>query len=256
MLDVANNFPWYDGYWLRRYYAAREYLARNRPDKLAEFVATIDRLRTRLDFQPVEVKSFLDPDTLQEAREVVRSIPQGQLELHEMHSFGRFIVHNHAWFTDLQQRLASRVAELVGEEVEPRYNFLSMYTHLGVCPLHMDGPDAKWTIDICLDQSYEWPIHFGPIGTWPTPDQQYGPDWRGEVLANTPFTSFTLQPGDALVFSGSAQFHYRDTIRRENKRDFCNLLFLHYVPKGLIPASKTENWAELFDEPAISFEDS
>ena len=31
----------------------------------------------------------------------------------------------------------------------------------------MDAPDAKWTLDLCNEQSDAWPIHFSRIMPWP-----------------------------------------------------------------------------------------
>jgi hypothetical protein len=65
----------------------------------------------------------------------------------------------------MQRELVARVSDLVGEEVEPSYNFLSLYTRMGIFEPHLDAPSAKWTLDICIDQSEPWPIYFSQITT-------------------------------------------------------------------------------------------
>jgi hypothetical protein len=87
----------------------------------------------------------------------VASLRPTDLELHEARTFGRFVVHDHPYFTELQQHIVPLVSAAVGEPVEAAYNFLSLYGGLGVCPPHMDSPEAKWTLDLCLNQSAPWP---------------------------------------------------------------------------------------------------
>lgn len=51
------------------------------------------------------------------------------------------------------------MSEAADEAVEAGYNaFLSLYDRLGVCPVHLDSPEAKWTLDLYIDQSVCWPI--------------------------------------------------------------------------------------------------
>lgn len=249
----SKSFPWYDGYWLENYYAAMDWFAQNKPEKLKEFKSQTDKFHTRQDFEVIAVEKFLDTDTIAEANELVASIRTENLENHELFTFGRMVVHDHDFFNKLQQDLAPKVGELVGEPVEPCYNFLSLYNNFGVCPVHMDAPQAKWTVDICLDQSYEWPIKFSDIMPWPDGSKEFGEDWQDEIVngGDYQFTDYTLQPGNALIFSGSAQFHYRDKINRGNKGDYCNLVFLHYVPAGTVKLSRTSNWKEMFDAPDL-----
>jgi len=151
--------------------------------------------------------------------------------------------------------MTARVSALVGEEVEPCYNFFSMYWAMGICPVHMDAPQAKWTVDICIDQSDIWPIHFSRILPWPEPKDSYPDDWQAQIKSDPTlgFQSFELHPGNAIIFSGSSQYHYRDRIKNEAGKGFCNLIFLHYVPKGTNVFTDPENWAEYFGVPELKF---
>ncbi len=249
----TKSFPWYDGYWLENYYAALEWFAANAPEKLEAFQSRTDAFHTRQDFDVIVLEKFLDDDTTAQANELITQIRSNDLKNHELFTFGRMVVHNHEFFNDLQEKLAPKVGELVGEPVEPCYNFLSLYNNLGVCPVHMDAPQAKWTVDICLDQSYEWPIKFSQIMPWPDGSKEFKDDWQDEIINGDEyeFTSHTLQPGNALIFSGSSQFHYRDKINRGNKGDYCNLVFLHYVPEGTRDLSSTSKWSKIFDVPNL-----
>ena len=66
------------------------------------------------------------------------------------------------------------------------------------------------------------------------------------------FTPHTLQPGEAVVFSGSSQWHYRDAIPDTGTGQFCDLLFFHFIPKGSAELVKPENWARIFGIPGLS----
>ena len=99
--------------------------------------------RTRPDFQVRLFERPFDDHTLHEIRRVVLSLRPTDLELHEARAFGRFVVHDHPFFTELQQRTVPLVSEAVGEPVETSYNFLSLYGSQGVCPPHMDSPEGK-----------------------------------------------------------------------------------------------------------------
>ncbi len=109
---------------------------------LRGFVEAFRVLHTRQDFETTLVKQPFDDACLSDIRRVATSLRPTDLELHEARSFGRFIVHDHPFFTELQERVAPFVSDIVGERVESGYNFLSLYTNMGVCPVHMDAPQA------------------------------------------------------------------------------------------------------------------
>jgi hypothetical protein len=165
------------------------------------------------------------------------------------------VVHDHPFFTELQERTVALVSEAVGEPVEAAYNFLSMYTAKGVCAVHMDAPEAKWTLDLCVDQSAPWPIHFSQVLPWPDPaSDNWGEAWE-EKIKRSPahrFTAHALEPGQAVVFSGSSQFHYREPMTRASGRSFCNLLFFHYIPRGTLELIRPESWARRFGIAELS----
>jgi hypothetical protein len=253
-MDQKYKFPWYDGFWLGCYYGALDIIDEFAPEKRAQFVAEIDRFRTSKNFDVKHMDNFLDDETIAHVRQMIEDIKKEELEKHEVMSFGRLVVHDMDFFTKLSKRLAPKIGALVGEEVEPCYNFLSLYSNIGICPMHMDTPQAKWTVDICIDQSFEWPIYFSPVLDWPTPDGDFSKGWEDRMLSDDtlPFSKNTLQPGNAIIFAGSSQFHYRDRIFRGKSDDFCNLVFFHYVPKGTLELVEPRNWASIFDIPQLS----
>ena len=228
------DLKWYDSVWLNKYLAAKDVIARVAPARLQDFVDSFDVLRTDPSFCVTDMPALVDVEALSKIKSIIRSIPMQTMELHEMKRFGRFVVHNHETFTEMQRELVGRVSDLVGEEVEPSYNFLCLYTRMGICEPHLDAPSAKWTLDICIDQNEPWPIHFSQIVPWPEERLPLGDDWLA-AIKNAPhlkFQSKVLTPGNGIIFSGSSQWHYRDALPQGNNKGFCDLLFFHYIPKG------------------------
>lgn len=245
---------WYDSIWLAKFIEAKAIVARVAPARLNDFAASFDGLRVPADFSQRFLPGFLCAGQLERIRETVLAIPMDKLEMHEIKAFGRFIVHDWPAFTALQAELVEQVSALAGEPVEPSYNFLSLYTKMGICQPHLDSPSAKWTLDICLAQSEPWPIHFSQAVPWP--------ENRDELRAIAPqaikadprlaFTEETLTPGDAILFSGTNQWHYRDALPPAPGKQFCDLLFLHYIPRGTAELIQPSNWARLFDIPELA----
>ena len=166
----SSLYPWYDSIWLAKYTAAKAIIKRVKPDALSAFEEAFSVFHTRPDFKEKLLEQVLDDEMLGKLRRVVKSLKPAEFELHEVRSFKRFVVHDHPLVTELQATLVLLVSELVGEAVEPNYNFLSLYSGMGVCPLHMDTPEAKWTLDLCLNQSEAWPIYFSQVQRWPEID--------------------------------------------------------------------------------------
>ncbi len=248
-------YPWYDSEWLSKYVEAKATIRAVKPDALAGFVDAFRILHTRPDFQVKLLEQPFDTATLGEIRRVAASLRPTDLELHEARRFGRFVVHDHPFFTELQQRVVPLVSELVRESVETSYNFLSLYTASGVCSVHMDAPSAKWTLDLCIDQGSPWPIHFSEVQPWPDSVAEVwrNDGWEEKIKQSRSidFTPYTLRPGQAVIFSGSSQWHYRDPMPKASGKQFCNLLFFHFIPRGTAELVKPQNWARLFGIPEL-----
>lgn len=251
---MADDPQWYDSIWLGKYLAARDIVAARAPERLTEFVDRFAGLRTNPDFTVRRLPQLLDAATLAAIRQARHKLEPAQLELHEVKRFGRFIVHDLPEFTRLQHRLTELVSQAAGEAVEPSYNFLSLYTKMGICEPHLDAPSAKWTLDICIDQSEPWPIYLSQIVPWPEESADLGEDWQASIKADPQlnFSPEVLMPGDAILFSGSSQWHYRDALPPGEGKRFCDLLFLHYIPKGTGEIVRPGNWARHFGIPELA----
>jgi hypothetical protein len=250
----ASRENWYDAAWLAKFIEAKTIVARVAPSRLREFDAAFDVLRVPPDFSQRFLAGLLSADQLERVRETVRAIPMDKLELHEIEKFGRFIVHDWPEFTALQAELVDVVSEAANEAVEPSYNFLSLYTKMGVCQPHLDTPSAKWTLDVCIGQSEPWPIHFSQPIAWPERLEDLRETAPDELTANSAlyFTAEVLMLGDAILFSGTNQWHYREALPPRPGKQFCDLLFFHYVPFGTADLIQPRNWARLFDIPQLA----
>lgn len=246
-LRQVPEVPWYDAHFLRFFETAKLYLAAVRPDALERFEAGFAPLRTPPDFAVREIEGIFTPAILDDVRHEVASLPAATLELHELATFGRHVVHDHPPFLALQKAMTAQVSALAGCDLEPGYNFLSLYGNAGRCRLHMDHPVSMYTLDICIDQDVEWPIWFSEVIDWP--DRHALAHFDAErVRQSVPLTPYVLRPNNAILFSGSGQWHYRDAMPAPG---FCNLLFFHYFPKGCLDLVESSNWPGLFDIPEL-----
>jgi hypothetical protein len=246
---------WYDAVWLAKYIEAKAIVARVAPSRLDEFVRAFEVLRPPAGYTGQRfVPGFFSPELIAHIRETIRQIPMDRLEMHEIKRFGRFVVHDWPEFTALQETLVERVSELAGEPVEPSYNFLSLYTKMGVCQPHLDAPSAKWTLDICIDQSEPWPISFSQIVPWPETLDELRAISFDTIKADPGlrFREEVLMPGDAILFTGTNQWHYRDALPPGPGKRFCELLFFHFFPRGAKELVYPSNWASTFGIPELA----
>jgi hypothetical protein len=171
--------------------------------------------------------------TIVELKKIASEVELKETDKHEIEHFGRLVVRGLPYVDKLQKRISDLVGDLVGEPVEPCYNFLSLYWEMGVCNVHMDAPFAKWTVDFCIEQSTTWPIHFSKVVPWPEDWEESGDDWK-DTIRDDPanqFEPYEMQEGEALIFSGSSQWHYRNPIERKLDTNFCHLLFSTLFPR-------------------------
>lgn len=247
----SSTFNWYDRNFHKRFAAAITFLETVRPQAAKVLSEGLEPLRTDKSFSTVQLTEILADRDFAEANavadgfdawETARSANSGN----EIANFGRRLVRNHPFFNKIQARLVDLVSSYAGEEVEPSYNFLSLYGANGRCASHLDSPSAKWTLDICLNQSSGWPISIGRVSDWPL-NSTIGLNRDRRTAPDSQFETYTLRRNEALLFSGSAQWHFRKAISGAVKPTFCNLLFLHYTPKSKLSLVDHRTWAKRFD---------
>lgn len=150
--------------------------------------------------------------------------------------FVRTYAHNVPFFMNIHRQLTEFASELFGEPVKPSYSFLSMYQDNGICPLHIDRPQCRYTIDYLIrqDQEEPWPIH---IGDHMTDEQRQELDESGEGhpqdedavqkrIDAENWHTVELSPNGAVCYSGTHSWHYRS----KRLKGTADLVFFHFVP--------------------------
>lgn len=245
------KYPWYDTHQLDAIELARRYLAIVRPDKLGPFMERISRYKVDLSFRARLLPDFLQAGRMARLQIAVSQVCQQELMQGEAVLHGRVKARHHAEFAALHEELTGQVEAQVGERLEPSYLMFTRYDSTGRLPVHLDSPDSKWALGICLQAPVSWPLHCGRTVEWPP---RHDPAWTpAQVLADPAmeFRAFDLRRGDAVLFSGSAQWHYRAPVPPMGGGHF-DLLYLQYVPKGEGRVIKSRHWAEEFGIPELA----
>jgi len=155
--------------------------------------------------EPVLVKNFYSSDMIalmQKQMDVLKR----EAKFQDNDRFHRLEYHNHPLFKALHELQIQKAKDLFQADIKPTYCFASMYFEgEGYCPKHTDRPQCKYTVDLCVNQVKPWSF-FAECG-----DRQY---------------EFLMEPGDAILLSGTDHPHWRDKIQPDN---FCDLVFFHYV---------------------------
>lgn len=146
--------------------------------------------------------------------------------------FRRGWLHNPTLLVHLHHNLTDFASELFGEPVKPSYVGLSMYNGQGVCPLHIDRPQCRYTIDWLIRDTMpeRWPIYVSEQLTQQQRDLSPGHPEDAESIQAVKDTQVWHQvdkePNDAVAFSGTHSWHYRDPIPGGT----ADLAFFHFVP--------------------------
>lgn len=251
-IRAAGQFAWYDSNFLRRFEAAKLYLAEVRPHALQRFIEGFEPVRPPLDFQVQEVVDLFDEETRERILAIARAAKPGgsKQDMAEAEDFGRTVIWDDPYLLELQAALLDRMSQIAGRPLATGYNFLSLYGGSGRCEPHMDEPYSMYTLDYCIEQSDDWPIHFSKPVDWPGIEEAKG--WNAEALKADSAMAFEpkiLKPNQAVFFSGSSQWHYRDPI---TPGGFCSLLFLHYYPAGCEGLVSPHKWADHFSLPELA----
>lgn len=197
-------------------------------------------MKTYVD-RPIIVRNLFDKETHQTIRRYVNEyVPLFPLESDRKQpdgpiKFGRRYAHNLPFLVDIHRQLADQASALFGETVKPSYVFLSLYDKGGQCPLHIDRPQCRYTIDYLIQQQHKdpWPIRIGRQMSDKQRDKQpvRHPQTIEEiqaVIASQTWTDCLLKPNDAVCYSGTNAWHYRPTASLGT----ADLAFFHFVPKS------------------------
>lgn len=151
--------------------------------------------------------------------------------------FIRLYYHNPPTLVAVHKNITDVASEIFGEKVKPSYCFLSMYTNGGTCPLHIDRPQCRYTIDylVCQDQTDPWPLHISSHMSDEARsrldlEEAGHPRDKAEIdslISRETWSEVLLNPNDAVCYSGTNSWHYRPT-KLSGK---ATLIFWHFVPE-------------------------
>jgi len=181
-------------------------------------------------------RQLFDPITHEALKTFIRErVPMMSVNV-DAETFVRRHANNVPYFVNIHRQLTEFASEQFGEPLKPSYSFLSMYKDNGICPLHIDRPQCYRTIDYLIqqDQADPWPIR---IGEYITDEQRAEIDETGaghpeidddiaERINAETWTDVLLEPNDAVLYSGTHQWHYRP----HRLKGTADLIFFHFVP--------------------------
>ena len=134
------------------------------------------------------------------------------LEVHGRH---------HAPMMALHWGLTSLVAEKVKADLLPSFAFFRLYFAGDICKVHSDRPACEVSLSLTIgySDSKPWDLSMGTSAEF---DRTAITDDFGDE----PFSSFSMQPGDGVLYSGPARRHGRIT---PNPNRWSAHLFLFWV---------------------------
>ena len=116
------------------------------------------------------------------------------------------------------------VEQIVGCELLPTYDYLRIYRDGDVCRVHHDRQSCEHSLSLTLDYSdgVPWTLEVGQQVI--EPSARIEPDFGPE-----PFTSLSMNVGDAVLYRG---VHHRHGRLTPNPNAWSVHLFLHWVDRN------------------------
>lgn len=174
--------------------------------------------------EPIVIRKIVPEALLKMMQQRSNSIKASGFTSDDEEVFKRRVFHNDPYFKELHHTLfLPLVMKKIMQPLKASYNFLSFYDRPeSVCPLHMDREQCYLTLDLCLDIKKPWPLYVYPQNY---PGGQVPEDKAEEVKKNC--LPILLNAGDAVIYSGSRQPHWRSEMGPGNS---CDMVFFHFVP--------------------------
>jgi hypothetical protein len=120
--------------------------------------------------------------------------------------------------------LTSLIAEKAGEDLLPSFSFFRLYFVDDICRIHSDRPACELSVSLTLAYSDGLPWNLSIA-------QQLASDGMATScdFGDEPYRSFAMQPGDAVLYRGSAYRHGRPL---PNPNRWSAHVFLQWVSRG------------------------
>jgi len=149
------------------------------------------------------LNNILDQTTFDKTVSIYKDLINSQEMDYQGNGWGRLYSKRHWWFDYLHSNQILNVAKrMFGDEIRPSYSALSYYFRPdSVCPIHVDRPQCRYSLDMVVFQDEMWPIYVN-------------------------FKKIEMYPNQASCYSGSNHIHWRDKIKNNNR---IGLAFFHFT---------------------------
>lgn len=116
----------------------------------------------------------------------------------------------------LQHQLTGFLNQITDAPIKPSYTWIMRYRPGADLERHIDRPQCRWNVSFCIDTE---------------PDVERENGWPLYMEINHGRREARLGMGDALLYSGSEVFHWREPLPAEQSATIC---FFHYVPASFL----------------------
>lgn len=119
---------------------------------------------------------------------------------------------NQSEMDKIQIKVLSKLEEVSGLKLYPTYNYMRIYNKKSILKKHKDRSacEISITLTIGYEGDYNWPVFI---------EDKQGNEHKLE-----------LEPGDALLYKGCEQIHWREDAD-ERVKEHCQV-FIHYVDQN------------------------
>ncbi|MBW0007782.1 MAG: hypothetical protein JO335_08740 [Sphingomonas sp.] len=116
------------------------------------------------------------------------------------------------------------ISRLIGRDLLPTYDYFRFYRRGDICKVHSDRPSCEHSVSLTLAYSdgQPWDLELEKART-----PRASP--MTEDFGLEPYSSVTMQVGDAVLYQGVHHRHGRTT---PNSNAWSAHLFLHFVERG------------------------
>jgi hypothetical protein len=150
------------------------------------------------------IQNYLTDDEVKYLTEELTSLDRSKFQ-HDLHVPNAFSIYNFMPFVEVLCNKLHIAANIIQEPLLPGYTYARKYQHGDDLYKHTDRESCEVALSIHLYGDKDWPIFFEKT--------------NGEVL------ELNLQPGDAIIYEGHINQHWREKYTGKEYGQF----FLFYV---------------------------
>ncbi len=186
-----------------------------------------------MSFEPRIIKNLLEQKQLESFRARIALIKESGNYTHDNKYFMRDMLQNDPFFVKIHNLLMNPLAQtFFPVPVMPSHSFVLMYDGgKGNFNIHVDQSYCEWSLDVCVSQSHVWPIYINSKFVMPgEPGTVNFETYEQEEIEklHREGTPYELSPGDALLFCGSTQPHWR---KKNADGAFCDMVLFQFITK-------------------------